>query len=233
MGRFNKSLVLTIQTISKATHQEIKMTLEEIVATEEVAAPVEAPQPDAGRKVAKKAKKVKKAKKAKKAAKKGRKAAKKSRKVAKKGRKARKVAKKAKKAKKSKKVAKKAKKQTKRQRRHARRAANKRARGGKTIAQCVMAVMKSAKRCRTAGQIRKALAKAGCKVGIFVLSKVLARMVRRRVLHSVKGKLSLTGRRLPKAKAPRALRRNRKGRFMKPKGKKATKKRSQAAIYRR
>merc|ERR1712002_1365262 len=172
------------------------MSLEEIVAVEEQTEEIVAPQPDAGkrrkRKAAKKAKKARKGRKAAKKGRKGRKAAKKSRKSRRKSKKS------AKKAKKSKK------KMTKRQRRRARRAANKRARGGRTIAQCVVAVMK------------------GIKVASFVLNKVLVRLVRRRVIKSTKGKLSLTGRRIPKAEARKSLRRNKRGRFMK--AKKAAKK---------
>merc|ERR1711974_271037 len=209
------------------TKTNAKMTIEEIVAAtiaEEEQAVV--PQPDAG-------KKRRKAKKAKKAAKKGRKAAKKARKArkatkktAKKARKSRRKAKKS-----NKKTAKKAKKMTKRQRRHARRAAAKRARGGRTIAQCVVACMKQmSKGSHTAAQVQRALAKKGIKVASFVLNKVILRLVRRRVVHSVKGALSLTGRRIPKAKKPRALRRNKKGRFMKAKkaAKKAGKKAKKA-----
>merc|ERR1712226_1099923 len=179
------------------------MSLEEIVAVEEqtVQEEIVAPQPDAGKR------------KGRKAAKKGRK----SRKAAKKSRKSRRKSKKsAKKAKKSKK------KMTKRQRRRAGRAANKRARGGRTIAQCVVAVMKGMKGRTNGAAIQRALAKKGIKVASFVLNKVLVRLVRRRVIKSAKGKLSLTGRRIPKAKARKSLRRNKRGRFMK--AKKAAKK---------
>merc|ERR1712191_32960 len=138
----------------------------------------------------------------------------------------RKAAKKAKKARKGRKAAKKAKKSkkkmTKRQRRRAGRAANKRARGGRTIAQCVVAVMKGMKGRTNGAAIQKALAKKGIKVASFVLNKVLVRLVRRRVIKSAKGKLSLTGRRIPKNKARKSLRRNKRGRFMK--AKKAAKK---------
>merc|ERR1711974_543753 len=109
------------------TKTNAKMTIEEIVAAtiaEEEQAVV--PQPDAGKK-RRKAKKAKKAGKTRKATKKTAKKARKSRRKAKKS---------------NKKTAKKAKKMTKRQRRHARRAAAKRARGGRTIAQCVVACMK-------------------------------------------------------------------------------------------
>merc|ERR1712055_165077 len=170
------------------------MSLEEIVAVEEqtVQEEIVAPQPDAGKR-------------------------RKSRKAAKKSRKSRRKSKKsAKKAKKSKK------KMTKRQRRRAGRAANKRARGGRTIAQCVVAVMKGMKGRTNGAAIQRALAKKGIKVASFVLNKVLVRMVRRRVIKSAKGKLSLTGRRIPKAKARKSLRRNKRGRFMK--AKKAAKK---------
>merc|ERR1712055_924412 len=189
------------------------MSLEEIVAVEEqtVQEEIVAPQPDAGKR--RKRKKAKKARKGRKAAKKGRK----SRKAAKKSRKSRRKSKKsAKKAKKSKK------KMTKRQRRRAGRAANKRARGGRTIAQCVVAVMKGMKGRTNGAAIQRALAKKGIKVASFVLNKVLVRLVRRRVIKSAKGKLSLTGRRIPKAKARKSLRRNKRGRFMK--AKKAAKK---------
>merc|ERR1712055_1220404 len=192
------------------------MSLEEIVAVEEqtVQEEIVAPQPDAGkRRKRKAAKKAKKARKGRKSAKKGRK----SRKAAKKSRKSRRKSKKsAKKAKKSKK------KMTKRQRRRAGRAANKRARGGRTIAQCVVAVMKGMKGRTNGAAIQRALAKKGIKVASFVLNKVLVRLVRRRVIKSAKGKLSLTGRRIPKAKARKSLRRNKRGRFMK--AKKAAKK---------
>ena len=82
--------------------------------------------------------------------------------------------------------------------------------------------MKGMKGRTNAAAIQRALAKKGIKVASFVLNKVLVRMVRRRVIKSAKGKLSLTGRRIPKAKARKSLRRNKRGRFMK--AKKAAKK---------
>merc|ERR1712032_1441638 len=165
----------------------------------------------------------------------------KAKKVAKKAKKAKKVAKKAKKSKKSSKSkskksrkARKSKKQTKTQKRRSARKANKSARHGKTVAQCVVAVIKTNKRSMTAKGMAKAVAKKGIKVSNFVLGKVLVQLNRRRVLKKTKSGYKLTGRPLPKArtlaqkqaamaKARRALKKKAR-KSVKKAGKKAGKK---------
>merc|ERR1712235_231407 len=87
---------------------------------------------------------------------------------------------------------------TKRQRRHARRAANKRARGGRTIAQCVVAVMKTMRRGVSIAAVQKALAKKGIKVASFALNKVVLRHKKGRFMAAKKAKKA--GKKARKAK---------------------------------
>merc|ERR1712127_1095886 len=86
---------------------------------------------------------------------------------------------------------------TKTQNRRAARKANKAKRSGKTIAQCVVAVIK-ANKVVTEKAMTKAMSKKGIMVSSFVLGKVLQRLNRRRVLKKAKSGYKLTGRPLPK-----------------------------------
>jgi len=119
----------------------------------------------------------------------------------KKARSARKAAKKSKK-KKSKRMALKQKR---------RRAFNKRMRGGKTIAQCVFAAMQAkhaggmgGRKGVTIRAVRKQLAKKRIYVALFVLKKVIFRMVSQGVVKVMvnKRRIKVTGKKLPKPGLP-------------------------------
>merc|ERR1712078_392624 len=107
-----------------------------------------------------------------------------------------------KKSKKSKKAVKKSRKATKtaiKAKRRARRAAAKKARGGKTLAQCAVACMQKLKKPVTAAQLLKHMNKT-TKISAFVLGHVLKSLKAKGVIRANKGAFKLTGKAMPKKK---------------------------------
>merc|ERR1712100_65582 len=97
----------------------------------------------------------------------------------------------------------------------------KKARGGKTIAACVVAALKGKK--LSAASIINALKKKKIVVGKFIMKFVLKRLRSQGVVKFSKGKYALTGKAIPKAKKP-SIRKARAALNKKRAGKKSGKK---------